>query len=457
MKTLYFQTKELTPDKKNTFLSTDISSGGSTLTVQSIVGFAINKILCIGEIGEESSEIVKTHVTDATPTSTTIELTSNLTFDHSRGTKVYIIDWDQVEVSWCATKTGTKTVLDTISIQADQGESIYNDIEKTEGYYFSRFKDSINTRYSDYSDPVAYAGYAQNTVWAIKNRALNDLGEIIDGITITDDWLNQALWEGRRELDQDESVGKWSFRMKRNYNAGSVIAGTYQLTLPADLRRPTTNDNILSIRIGQDGRSLSYEDIVRFNKNYDGIYHTTLDGAVADTDTSITLIDSGDFDESGSISVAGDSVDDIVDEIAYTANTETTNIISGVTGIQTGGHATGMDIWQNASFGLPTNYTIDGENKKAEFDIPFNDDYAGENIYMDYYSSLPAYDSDSDELDEPEYDLFVDFLKWKIKYKKSNGTLSPAQDGDYLLWQTKKRSFIAKEKLGQDIYFVPDI
>jgi hypothetical protein len=192
MKNLYILNTDLTVDKKNTFLTTDISSGGSTLTVRSIVGLAIDKIICIGEIGEENSEIVKTHSATA-PTGTTITLASTLTFNHNRGTKVYIIDYDQIEVSWCATTTGVKTVLDTINIQSDQDETLYSDITETTGYYFSRFKDSINTTYSDYSDPIAFGGLGANTVWSIKHRALTDLGEKVDGEIISDSWLNEAL------------------------------------------------------------------------------------------------------------------------------------------------------------------------------------------------------------------------------------------------------------------------
>lgn len=456
MKNLYISNQDSTIDKKNTFLTTDISSGGSTLTVQSITGYAINQIICIGEIGEENTEIVKTHNATA-PSGTTITLLSNLAFSHNRGTKIYIIDYDQIEISWSLIIAGVKDILDTINIQADQSETLYNDIVEVGGYYFSRFKNSFApVTYSEYSDPIPYGGQGANTVWAIKNRALKDLGEKVDGEIISDEWLNEALWEGRRELDEDEGIGKWSFRIKRNYNAGSIIPGTYQLTLPNDLRRPTTADNILSIRIGKDGQPLDHEDIVRFNRNYYGMPRTTLNGVVAAIDTSITLTDSGDFEESGSIYVAGDSVDDTIDTITYTANTETTNVISGVTGIQASGHATGKDVWQNAAFGLPSTFAINGENRKAEFDVPFADEYAGENIIMDYYKSLPVYNSDSDELDEPEYDLFVDWLKWKIKYKKSNGKLKPTEDGDFLLWEKKKKSFIAKERLGQDIFLIPD-
>ena len=451
MRTIYVQGKNLTPEKKNTFLTTDISSGSSTLTVQSIVGFAIDQVLCIGEIGEENTEIVHTHAATA-PTGTTVTLSANLTFSHNRGTKVYIIDYDQIEISWSATIAGAKTVLTTLAIQADQDETIYKDSVETSGYYFSRFVNSIPTpdTYSEYSDPYAYGGLADNTVWAIKDRALNDLGETLDD-DLTDKWLNTVLWEGRRELDNDKAVGKWSFRIKRNANIGSIIPGTYTLDLPTDLRKPTTADNILSLRIRDQG--LDYQDINTFNNNYYNVKHSTLNGTVLFGATSITLTDSGDFDESGNISVSGDSVDDTIDTVAYTANTETTNVLSGVTGVQAGGHATLKDVWQNVNFGLPTAFTVNGENKKLQFDIPFADTYAGENIYMDYYTALPAYDSDSDVLDEPEYDMFVSWLKWKIKQKVTGGKLKQSEDADYAEWLKQKDNLIAKEKLGQDIYF----
>jgi hypothetical protein len=454
MKTLYISNQDLTAEKKSTFLSADVSSGSSTLTVESIVGYAIDQNLCIGEIGEENSEIVHTHAATS-PTGTTITLSAALTFSHNRGTKVYIIDFDQIEVSWSATTTGTKTVLATIEVQSDQLETIYNDSTETTGYYFSRFVNSIPTpdTYSDYSDPVSYSGYADNTVWAIKNRALNDLGEVVDGKTISDSWLNDALWEGRRSLDNDKQITKWSFRIKRNANIGSIIPGIYTLALPSDLRKPNTSEHILSLRVGERGQPLSYQDINDFNENYEGVVHTTLNGALLTGDTSIVLTDSGDFDETGDIKIAAVSVATTIDTVTYTGNTEATNTLTGVTGIQAAGHTTGRDVWQHCNFGLPNTYTVDGENKQLEFDVPFDDDYAGENIYMDYYTVLPAYDSDTDVLDEPEYDLFVSWLKWKIKYKLSGGKLKQKEDPDYAEWLKGKDDLITKERLGQDVSF----
>ena len=447
---LFIQFPNISENEK-TFLSADEAIAQTTLSVISGRNFTANEYVLVGNLGEETAEIRKV----SSQTNTTLVVDA-LVFTHSRGTKIQFIPYNQITVSRSTDAGDNYTPLSAIDIRPDSSETyIQRTSDASTDYYKYRFYNSTTTLYSAYSDEVIATGFADNSVWSIKKRALTQLGEKI-GDVISDEFLNEALWEGRRELDQDKGISKWSFRIKRNANVGDIIPGTYQLTLPTDLRKPNTNENILSIRIGQDSRPLTYEDIIRFNRHYQGVHHTTLDGAVADTDTEINLTDSGDFDESGAISVAAVSVATTIDSIVYTANTEASQQLSGVTGIQTGGHTSGRDVWQDASFGLPTGYTIDGENKKAEFDIPFDDDYAGENIYMDYYTVLPVYDSDADVLDEPEYDLFVNWLKWKIKYKKSNGKLNPTKDGDYLEWSKRKADLISKEKLGQDIYFIPN-
>jgi hypothetical protein len=61
-----------------TFLTAEATAGVSTLTVGNIKNFAINQILLIGELGDENSEIIKTHTATA-PTGSTITLLSALT------------------------------------------------------------------------------------------------------------------------------------------------------------------------------------------------------------------------------------------------------------------------------------------------------------------------------------------------------------------------------------------
>ena len=453
IRTIIIDNQDITLNKKSTNFSSDTSSSVSSLTVDNITGFAVNNILLLGNLKQEKSEIIKTH-SSTSPSGSTITLASTTSFAHSRGDKITLLDWDQIEVSWSSTITGSKTVLATIAIQVDQQNTIYNDTVETTGFYFWRYKNSIDSTFSSYSDDIPYAGFADNTVFAIKDRALNDLGYKRDE-KITDDFLNKSLWEGRRELDNDEKVLRWSFRQKFDQNIGTLFPGTWKIAVPTDLKDPNTNKNVISVRIGKQNRPLEYQDKVRFNQNYLNIGHTTLNGAITSADTSITLTDSGDFDESGNIYIAGATTQEVNDLVSYTANNEATNVLTGVTGIQSAGHASGTDVWQNISFGFPTFYTVNGGY--IYFDIPIEDDLAGENVYMDYWGELVEYDSDADTLDEPEFDMFVSWLKYKIKYRKANGIIDLSKDSDYLEWLKRKNNLINKEILVQNIFLVPDI
>ena len=125
------------------FLTNDFSSGVSAFTVQNINGFAINQINFVGTVGNENSEIVKTHSATA-PTGSTVTLASATTQAHSNSDQVYIIPFDQVEISYAATLTGSKSVLVTMTLDVKK-ETFYNDTTITSGYYFARFKNSITS------------------------------------------------------------------------------------------------------------------------------------------------------------------------------------------------------------------------------------------------------------------------------------------------------------------------
>ena len=448
MKTLYLQNSDLTRDKKFTYLSSDATNGTATLSVQSIVGFAVNQILCIGEIGNEKTEIIKTHAVTA-PTGTTITLASNLVFDHPQDTKVYIIDYDQFEVSWSATTGGAKGVLATQNIQADLLEGIYNDTVETAGYYFIRFKETIGGTFSSYSDPIPFGGFDDNTVFAIKKRALDYLNEKVDGNLITDEFLNEALWDGRREYHQ--SPGKRPFRRKFNFSIGSVATGVNRIYLPIDVEKPWTAENIYNIRIGVQP-SCVYYDKKLFDTDFNGVAHTTLTSLYTVGDLTLTCNNTGDFADSGSVMIEGES-------ISYSANNRSTNVLTvSVAGKKN--HASSSDVWQNISTGLPTRFTVFADALTGSayiyFNTPFDTFYVGQNIWADYYKTVVALNSDSGALDEPDYDIFVYYLIWRIKQRKANGTL-PLTDPDFVMWQTKKQMALNKEYLGTQINISPEV
>ena len=163
-------------DPVKTFLSSDTASSSGTLTVKNIQGFAINQILLIGEPGGQGSEIIKTHASTA-PTGSTITLASNTVLPHSASTFVYVIPYDEVEISIAPTIAGAKVVLTTASLQADQFDTKYNDVTYTTGYYFARFENSITSAYSPYSDPAPWAGYGILSARAVIDSALGALNK----------------------------------------------------------------------------------------------------------------------------------------------------------------------------------------------------------------------------------------------------------------------------------------
>ena len=75
---------------------------------------------------------------------------------------------------------------------------------------------------------------------------------------------------------------------------------------------------------------------------------------------------------------------------------------------------------------------------------------------MDYYSKIVAMDSDADILDEPDFDMYVPYLAWRIKQRKNKG-LDPLTDPHYELWQLRKAQALQKEYLGVQIRLVPEV
>ncbi len=449
-KTFIFDNTILTKDKKATYLSADVSAAAINLSAQSIVGITTTGIiLLIGEVGQEKTEIVQ--VSNGTaPTGTTIPLQTAVSFDHSQDTKVYIIDYNQFALSRSTGVSSQKATLATVGLQVDQNDSIYNDNTNTTGYGFVEFYDSINSRYSSPSDPIPYAGFSDNSVYMIKKRALDSVGEAIDTNLITNEYLDQCLAEARREYHN--APGKRPYRRKFNADIGNVSTGMHRLALPTDLEKSHTAENLYGVRIGAN-ENLAYYDKKEFDQDYEGVGHTTLLTTYAITHQDLYVDSVRDLTDEGSVSLE----DDI---ISYSAK----GISGGTLRISTAGavaHDSGSDIWQNKTFGLPDKFTVfagtDGTSY-VYFNCPLSTAYASQNVWADYYSTKKTIDSDADELDEPDnvQDGFVHFLAWKIKKRKDKGLIA-LKDDDYMKWEMIKQNSLGNERLSTDITFTPNI
>lgn len=432
---------------EKTFLSADEDAAQTTLSVVNGAGFTGDYVL-IGIPGTEKCELASLSASDAT------SLTTSATqHDHPKGTLVTQIPFNQIEIYSADAVGGTYSLIDTVSISPDDLHTQYvSAADASTKAYKVRFKNSADTTYSDYSDEVTGVGYGDDTVAAIKKRALSQLGEKISG-NLTDEFLNDALSQARREVDSLRK--KWSFRTAFNSVLGVISTGQWKMAVPSDLRAPDGNDNILSIKIGSLGLPVRYIPKTEFDRYYEGVAHTTLGSSIAASDTSLTgdnTTGTGDFDESGSLKIGSD-------DLTYTANDEDTETLSGIPasgdGSITKSHAAGVDVWQGLDYGCPVYFTVHGGY--IYFNTPFSSDYKDENVHIDYYKTLPAKTTDSDVLDEPEYDMYVHYLKAVIKSLKDKGKKDMTKDSDYKIYLQKSQLLASKDMHNQGVQFVPDI
>jgi len=467
LKVLFVNNTDLTIDRRLSYLSEDVVSSASTIRVQSLIGFeslttSSGQILCIGNIGEEKSEIILT--SNSTALGTTykeVTLNSALQFDHPQDTKVFILDWNRVEFQYSGTATGSKSTLAAypFGIAPDMSETMYRETTKDQVFYFARFNDTINNRNSDWSDPIYSTGYDDNMVFAIKKRAVDEVGEVIDGNVITHDFLNKSLWAARREYH--ESPGKRPFRRKFNRVIGTALTGSYRIELPTDVEKPYTAENVYGVRIGTQP-NMSYYDKKEWDFDYRGKPHSTLVLPYTHgVSTSIWLDNGRDFPASGSIGVEGTN-------ISYTKVTGSQNSLT-ITTHGAWDASGGSDVFANQTNGMPWKFTVfadPGGSAYIYFNMPIDTAYVNQNIYLDHYTALPGFDSDADTLDEPQYDMYVDYLKFKIKERKLRGNIPVIRtrtgqvyiaDADFQEWQKKLGNALQTEFLETDIRFYPDV
>lgn len=467
LKVLYVDNTELVRDRRYTYTTEDVVATGTTIRVQSIIGFeqlstSSGQIVLIGNIGEERSEILTTSTTTGQgPSAAYKEITfgSAMQFDHPQDTKAYILDWNRVDFQYAATASGTKNsiIAYPLPIRPDMKETSLRDLTdpvarlsgfSSAAYYFARFNSTPDARNSNYSDPVYGTGYDDNSVFAIKQRAVDELGEEIDEKVITHDFLNKALWQARREYHQ--APGKRPFRRKYNAVLGTAFTGSYRIDLPTDVEKPYSADNVYGVRIGTE-MNMTYYDKKDFDFDYRGKPHTTLTTAYATGARDLYVASARDFAESGVVYVEGTNV-------SYSAKSNS----GGTLRISLDGSwnaSAGSEVWQNIADGLPDKFTVWADPQGSAyiyFNRPIATAYIGQNIYGDYYRTLVGYDSDGDILDETDYDMYVDYLKAKVKARKERG-LDISTDMDYKMWLTKKQNALDKEFMGTNIRISPNI
>lgn len=429
--------KNLLNGANRTVLTATMASGSGTLTVRSINRFAINQILIIGEIGSEQSEIILTHASTA-PTGFTITLASNTVYQHSIGTTVYIVNWNQYELSHATTTTGSKTTLTTtlgsglVAIDPEQEFQIYNDTQFSTGYYFIRRKETIGGAFSDYTDAIPATGWAENSLgqaidYALRRNKTNYTEDITheDCMKFTNECLQIVQGKQRR----------WEENQSLNYVLGQTARGTRKHTLPTDIYDNDSNRSLIEVRIGT-GKGLTWLDPARFEDKLADEASTQVTTQATAGQTTLEINNSYDFSDSGTVNVY---ISGTKYSITYTGVTRsaTAGILTGVpasgTGAITVTIAVDTYVWQNELEGTPTHYTI--RNGSLEYTPLPDSDNDNQNVYIDYWKVVTSVNSDGDSFEIPMFNMVKHYLTWAIRSQLRNDGKRDLNDADYLTYK----------------------
>lgn len=431
------------------YLTADKAAASGTLTLANVEKFAVGKYVWINPFSE-TAEIIAVHASSA-PSQPTVTLASSTVFAHYTGEPIYYVEFNQVEVSQAATVTGSKTVLATVALAQGERETIYLDTTISTGFYFARFKDSIAGTFSSYSDASTYGGFTASTVGYIIDRSLRDLGLGLSDIVSTKDcleWINDCL-----RLVQGK-LKRWPEHYAYNSILGQIQRGDNTTTMPTDAYDTETNRSIIALRIG-DGKKLQYLSPSDFDNEVGEALTTTVRSQATSGATSLTLSNSYDFADSGTVNVWVSGTKYSITYTGVTRDTATgaTGALTGVPASGTGSItvtiAAGTDVWQNATEGAPIWFTV--RNGVIEHWPLADSSHDNTNLFADYAKVATVVDSESDVIDFQRFDMAQQYLTWRMKMKaRNNGTLD-LNDGYYS--QFKERMNDAIRTLPQNNTF----
>ncbi|KKN59598.1 hypothetical protein LCGC14_0540610 [marine sediment metagenome] len=324
---------ELIKDRERTFLTADVDVGATSLTVKAVDSnaWADNDFVIVGEIGVGNAEILQINgaVTDGTSLIVDNAGSGGSRYTHSINEPVYRIDYNQMEFNRSATDaTSGVSVLGggAKEIQPDDLFTRFEDTANTTGFGFIRFKNSLTSAFSSYSDGIPYTGYGPLALGRIIRGIRRQLSEsTVDIEHITDEDIIEETNEKQRDVAHDGGR-LWPFY--ETIRSASTVSNQ---------RRYTIDDNVeigKAYTITVDSQPMAKIDQDRFNiLNWDnlrtedpthvGIWNNrivlwplpsasassdTLDGDITASATTIMLDDVSDFRAPGRVLIGSEVI-----------------------------------------------------------------------------------------------------------------------------------------------------
>lgn len=413
--------------------------------------FQTSQRYLLGSLGASNAEVLTintiTAPTNAVPSS--VIFASVPVNRHGRGEPISLITWDQVEISYATSLGGSYSVLATTNIQVNSLNTVYQHTAGVaSGYYKLRFKNSLTGLFSQYSDEISFSAFVSGTVGYMINSMKKTLGIKDDDSQITDEFLLEAVNEGRRILDREYLTGMMKEWRQKFEQPIKMLAGCNYITLPTDIDYSNTNRSLLAARYSSNsaGSSLPLRYVDKKSWNFSTLQrrYTTAVNNISIGATSIVLANTGDFPAAGSVQFQAEDYSQQIMIVSYTANDKNTNTLSGVTGV-TRAISSGSQAWAYQTQAYPTLYTvIDG---RLYLDSVLPQALNGINLFIDYYSVLVDLTSMTDRFPEHYYDVYKNYLRFAIKRRRDNSI--GEDDPDFKRWINACKSISNTDYIGQ--------
>ena len=203
-----------------------MAADATSSTVENYQGFATNDYAVFGKPGEEKSEIVK--LTSVTA-NVTLGHSTGPVFPHSARTPVSQMKYNQAKIYSASTETGEYSLLDTIDLDVDQEQTVYDDTTGTSiTWYKIKYYNATTTTISDYSDAVIGTGYTENSLRSMTDEILDDYGDSSDKEGNRNK-IRRYLRAGVRNITREIIKVYPDYRKKYDTQALSDGTATYDL------------------------------------------------------------------------------------------------------------------------------------------------------------------------------------------------------------------------------------
>lgn len=273
----------LTQNAKYAFLTSNYSSGVSTVNVTNTSPYAVDDFILLGEMGQESAEIFRIGSISASGDIVlqTVTGTGGTTlYGHPESSKVYQLPYNQINFYWTATLgtiadetptfASTTSLSGWVTLDPTSLYTVYSDISHSTGFGWFVYRNSITTEASTNSNAIPYAGFSYQTVSAVFSDfdSLLNVSELkLVSVPEKFSWLNEALTQLKNKLNLSNVEYFVS-----TPQLISVTSGTAEYQLPDDF------SDMVSITDGQNtstttGDDIPYLSVAKVSSYRDSVIH----------------------------------------------------------------------------------------------------------------------------------------------------------------------------------------